>query len=100
MSDDIERIISELLAKEKIHPNPIHIDFESHLNDYTICEVLREIYSLTNDEGIKQRCILAQIMAKKMSRKLQENYMKEHPERSNDWTEGKFFPKKKKIVGN
>lgn len=90
----INKIIEKLLEQEKTHPNPIHIDLESSLPVYTICEVIREIYTLSSDGEIKNRCILVQIMAKKMSRKLQENYKKEHPESKGDWTENKFFPKK------
>lgn len=40
----------------------------------TICEVLREIYWLTEDPEIREKLLEATIMAKKMDRKLIENY--------------------------
>ncbi len=42
----------------------------------TICEVLREIYWETTDEVIREKVLEATIMAKKMDRKLIENYNK------------------------
>ena len=39
-------------------------------NGNTICQVLREIYYATDDEGIKLKCRIAVTMAKKMAGKL------------------------------
>jgi hypothetical protein len=36
----------------------------------TICQVLREIYHLTDDKGIKYRCRISVTMAKRMAGKL------------------------------
>lgn len=42
----------------------------------TICEVLREIYWLTEDPEIREKLLEATVMAKKMDRKLIEYYHK------------------------
>lgn len=38
----------------------------------TICQILRDIYCMTDDEGIGEKCRLAMGMAKKMQNKLKE----------------------------
>jgi hypothetical protein len=40
--------------------------------NYTICQVLREIYYATDDPGIRINCRVATSMAKSMTRKLSE----------------------------
>lgn len=44
---------------------------------HTICQMLREIYSLTDNEEIKMRCRLGMAMAKRMQEKLVEYKTKE-----------------------
>ncbi len=44
----------------------------------TICEVLREIYWETTDPVIREKVLEATIMAKKMDRKLLDNYDKKY----------------------
>jgi hypothetical protein len=39
---------------------------------HTICETLREIYGMTEDEDIKLKCRLAMAMAKAMQNKLKK----------------------------
>jgi len=39
---------------------------------YVICEVLRQIYHLSSDEGIRLRARIAMTMAKRMNSKLKE----------------------------
>ena len=45
---------------------------ERYKNHHTICETLREIYLMTEDEEIRYKCRLAMAMAKKMQDKLKE----------------------------
>ena len=45
---------------------------ERYKNHYTICETLREIYLMTEDEEIRYKCRLAMTMAKKMQDKLKK----------------------------
>jgi len=40
---------------------------------HTICQTLRDIYGMTEDTGIKEKCRLAMAMAKAMQEKL-KNY--------------------------
>ena len=58
--------------------------------EHTICEVLREIYHMTNDENIKYKCRVATAMAKAMSRRLTEL--------NSDWSNN-FFGKNPNIIG-
>jgi len=46
-------------------------------NHHTICQILREIHSLTENEEIRSRCKLAITMSKKMHEKLKQYKSKE-----------------------
>ena len=49
-------------------------DIKRHnLENLTICETLREIYSLTQDPKIQDKCIKALALAKRMDKRLREN---------------------------
>jgi len=58
---------------------------------YTICEVLREIYRLTDDEDIRYRCRVATAMAKAMNRRLCEL--------NSEWSDN-FFERNPNLVVN
>lgn len=53
---------------------------EKYAGHHTICETLREIFLITEDEEIKLKCRLATSMAKSMHRKLKA-YKKESESR-------------------
>jgi len=58
---------------EKVEPTSIAIMKKRRYHGHnTICEKLREIFILTDDEVIKMKCRLAMTMAKKMHNKLKE----------------------------
>lgn len=88
----IDKMILDILKEEekKISGERIYVDMGKKEKYYTICEVIREIFYLTNDIEILRRCILIQLFAKKMSRKLNE-YSKE---KGKEFNFSKFFPKK------
>lgn len=50
---------------------------DKYPNYHTICQTLRDIYVLTDNEDIKYKCRLAMAMAKKMQDKLKEYREKE-----------------------
>jgi hypothetical protein len=54
------------------HPPVSKESMRQKLSLYTICELLREVYWLTDSNDIKLRCRIATTMAKKMGAKLKE----------------------------
>lgn len=51
---------------------------------FTICETLREIYMMSDNETIKLKCRLAVAMAKRMQEKLKEYKLLTSKESKND----------------
>lgn len=51
-----------------------------YMGHHTVCETIREIYRMTNDEEIKYKCRVAMAMTKKMHEKLKEYASKEYNE--------------------
>lgn len=88
----IDEIILDILEEEAKKPikERIYADMGKREDFYTICEVIREIFKRSDDVEILKRCILIQLFAKKMARKLQ-HYASE--KRKFDFSE--FFPKRK-----
>lgn len=89
-NDPLDSILLGILREEGLRDDGVKADFGMRISTYTICEVLREIFWMSGDTDIRKRCMIAQLMAKKMSRKLQEYYRKGHEE--GEWTEKDFFP--------
>lgn len=88
--DLLDSILLNILDEEGKRSDGVKADFGMQISTYTVCEVLREIFWMSGDVGVRKRCMIAQLMAKKMSRKLQEYYRKEHED--GEWTEKDFFP--------
>ncbi len=88
--DPLDSVLLGILTEEGKRGDGVKADFGMESKTYTICEVLREIFWISGDIGIRKRCMIAQLMAKRMSRKLQGYYNVSHPDV--DWTEEKFFP--------
>jgi len=66
MFDKTDKMISEMKVGEPVPES--FMDQENKIN--TICETLRQIYHLTDNEEIKLKCRVAMTMAKKMAFKL------------------------------
>ena len=49
-----------------------------YMGHHTVCETLREIYKMTDNEEIKYKCRVAMAMTKKMHEKLKEYAQKEN----------------------
>ena len=70
------------MSYKKRKPVPEKDMFKSrYKGHHTICETLREIYQLSNDENIKLKCRLSMSMAKSMHERLKK-YNKETDERN------------------
>jgi len=62
------------------HREPVDIkemEFNRYDGHHTICQTLRDIYHLTDNEEIKLKCRLGMAMSKAMHKKLKEYKKKE-----------------------
>ena len=86
----LDSIILNILREEGKRDDGIHANMGREEDLYTICEVIREIFKLTDNPEILKRCLLAQLFAKKMARRLKYYSEKEGIK----FDSNKFFPKK------
>jgi len=58
---------------KRVEPVPERIMLNQRYNGHhSICQQLRDIYTITSDEDIKYKCRLAMAMAKKMQDRLKK----------------------------